>query len=286
MSEKNTNTKTGDRPDSEPHAVQVRTKQMFDLDLAEGYVNLETLLNSITLKPGYTAEEYLARSREMIQVVMDDRGRPMPDTLAITDFILMDSSETSYVGALGFVLISYDPVRIPLLLNEQKKNYKGPFAFWKVVSTTVLNYVIKNSPFDNEKRAIIIRDWALEEERFTREKSSKNKNKIIPFSAFLAKPNPLLIDLLKEKLSGATGDKFITMFSALIRAGYIPKHNIRSMSSFYVSCINEFGELCGKTKFNDDLKMLINNEGIRPPEENEWRTLIMEFDKPIQNQIS
>jgi hypothetical protein len=270
--------------------VWIFKKNMYDIHLGETYSRLKNILScNIPFKEGVLPpREYLQVYLEFVHEAHRVRHLPIPDRVDKDTCVIVRSHDNDYTRALRFTLISYNPVQIPLFLEHQKKEYKGPFTFSEIVRTTILDFVANNSPFDNEKRATIISNWVRDDQRHEQLQAAILERSIsqgtIPdskaptqFSAFLHPANPSLIAHLKEKTKGKKAYKFVSLITALLKLEHIKQ--TPSLRQLYLSCTAEFGDIGSKTAFNNSWHKLMPINRSYSVEEKAWVLIIQDFLK-------
>ena len=163
-------------------------KHIYDVDLRQNYFELCRLLDENILTTKISKEEYISRIKISIEVYCQIKTIPLDFSKFpkenYSPYILVFYDEPSYLSHLGFMLIWFDPIKIPLLLDHHKKNYKGEGDFTASVEFIVYDFVRDNSPMENAVRQKEIRGWVQKQRELKKDEIPewiKNKiNSLIP----------------------------------------------------------------------------------------------------------
>lgn len=134
-------------------------KHIYDIDVLSAYLLLKEVLKHVEWFSHITKDEYLSRLYFSIKYFTVKSKMNFERIFSDKGFIVVPSNHGFYPSALAIVLLTFDPLRIPLLLSFQRNIYQGEDDFINLVEFSVSKMLINYSRWDNELRIKTVFQW-------------------------------------------------------------------------------------------------------------------------------
>ena len=143
------------------------TTEAYDIDIVKAYYEIVKLLDTVVYDIRYrNKEEYLEGIKYPIIFYCKKNDLPFDYIFQNKYPIIVDSTIYGFETYVGRTLIAYDTNKVDAILSYQNIAWKGEGLFVTIVEHGVYNYVLHNSPFDNNARLKAIMDWVTKHRKF------------------------------------------------------------------------------------------------------------------------
>lgn len=142
--------------------IGVLSKQPYDIDMVSNYFKIKEALEKLKKpKPGIVNDFFLESALSPIQYFCEEKNWPLNTILEGKYPIVVDANAHNYEIHLARTLMTYDLNKVNALLDYQNAAWQKSRTdfFPSIVEHGTYNYLVKNSPFNNETCLKKIMRW-------------------------------------------------------------------------------------------------------------------------------